>query len=43
MVTILKSWIGLIYLGNEKAALKSMIQALRLAQLLIKLTYKLKT
>ena len=29
MITILKSWHGLIYLGNERTALKSMIMALR--------------
>ncbi|KRX02551.1 Armadillo-type fold [Pseudocohnilembus persalinus] len=29
IITILKSWTGLIYLGNEKISLKSMIQALR--------------
>jgi rapamycin-insensitive companion of mTOR len=29
LITLLKSWTGLIYLGNEKRALRSLIQALR--------------
>lgn len=29
LILIMKSWIGLIYLGNEKIALRSIIQSLR--------------
>ncbi len=29
MITILKSWTGLIYLGNERIALRSLFSALR--------------